>query len=474
MDLIQILIFITISVLIGFLARGRWRSWAILGISSLALFWLQPASAIRHLDFWFPTLAMFLTALTWIAVRPRGQAISREDLYTFGGMTAIPILISLLRNLDRAFLITATRPPQPVGVLFAALLAGVILVILVRASKQNLLLTRLAVLLILGLFIVLKSDSLGQNLSRGLRSWTQQPAELASALDLSWLGFSYIAFRLLHTLRDAQTGKLPELSLRAFAGYVLFFPALTAGPIDRVERFQKDLGQAGRLSAEEAIAGGTRIVVGVFKKFVLADGLALIALNNSNAAQVQSSAWLWVITYAFSLRLYFDFSGYTDVAIGMAQIAGVRLPENFDRPYTRLNITAFWNSWHITLAQWFRTYFFNPLTRALRRGRIRPPAPVVIFVTQVSTMVLIGLWHGIAWNFLLWGLWHGVGLFIHNRWVNFQRANPDFLPRPLQKARAMNILSGLLTFHFVTLGWIWFVIRDVEQAWATFARLFGG
>jgi len=290
---------------------------------------------------------------------------------------------------------------------------------------------------------------------------------------LSWLGFSYIAFRLLHTLRDAQAGKLPELSLRAFAGYVLFFPTLTAGPIDRVERFQKDLSQAAKLSAAEAIAGGSRIVLGVFKKFVVADGLALIALNNSNAAQVQSTAWLWVITYAFALRLYFDFSGYTDVAIGMARIAGVCLPENFDRPYTRLNITAFWNSWHITLAHWFRTYFFNPLTRALRSGRIRPPAQVVIFVTQVSTMALLGLWHGLAWNFLLWGLWHGVGLFIHNRWVNFRRSNPDFLPIPLDGARSMNILSGLLTFHFVTLGWIWFVISDVNQAWETFARLFG-
>ena len=110
-----------------------------------------------------------------------------------------------------------------------------------------------------------------------------------------------------------------------------------------------------------------------------------------------------VLLYAYAWRLYLDFSGYTDIAIGLGRLFGVRLPENFERPYLKPNLTTFWNSWHITLAQWFRAYFFNQLTRALR-SRPRPlPAALIILIGQVGTMLLIGLWHGVTWNFVAWG-----------------------------------------------------------------------
>ena len=117
---------------------------------------------------------------------------------------------------------------------------------------------------------------------------------------------------------------------------------------------------------DSTLIGGKRIIIGIFSKFVLADGLALIALNNINSRQVNSTGWLWVMLYAYAFRIFFDFSGYTDIAIGMGQLLGIQLPENFEKPYLKQNLTLFWNSWHITLAQWFRAYFFNPLTRALR------------------------------------------------------------------------------------------------------------
>ena len=200
-----------------------------------------------------------------------------------------------------------------------------------------------------------------------------------------------------------MTGRLPEFSLREFMTYSVFFPAIASGPIDRVERFLTDLRSKAALSAHSLLAGGERIVLGIFKKFVIADTLAILALNAANASQIHSALWMWICLYAYAFRIYFDFSGYIDIALGLGRWMGFALPENFNRPYLQPNLTAFWNSWHITLAQWFRSYFFNPLTRALRSSR-KLPVGAVILIGQLATMVLIGLWHGVTWNFALWGL----------------------------------------------------------------------
>jgi len=453
-NLIHILVFVVISGLISVLARGRWRAWAILTLSVLAIFWLQPASSIRHLDFWFPTLSLVLTILSWAVTTAKNRGVRREDWITLFVMLLLLFALGLTRLTGQVRL-TPTAPPGLENVLIVVIAVGA------------------GTVLFLGLFVLLKTESLGLMLSRGLRTTTGQSTELASSMDLGWLGFSYIAFRLLHTLRDSISGKMPPVSLREYVSYVLFFPALTAGPIDRIERFQRDLQQHEALKAQTTLESGRRIVMGVFKKFVLADALALIALSSTNADQVESGLWLWVLLYAYALRLYLDFSGYTDIAIGMGQLVGVNLPENFNRPYLKFNIAAFWNSWHITLASWFRAYYFNPLTRALRRMRIQLPPAVIIFITQLSTMALIGLWHGVAWNFLLWGLWHGVGLFIHNRWVDFKRTHPDKFQGALVSSRVAQTLSVFLTFQFVVLGWIWFLMPDVSQAGSTLMRLFG-
>jgi alginate O-acetyltransferase complex protein AlgI len=328
-------------------------------------------------------------------------------------------------------------------------------------------------LLIIGLFIILKSESLARLVSVTLRSLNSQSVQLASAFDIRWLGFSYVAFRLMHTLRDRLSGRLPDLTLQDYIIYILFFPAYSAGPIDRIQRFIQDLRQPYRLTAQALLLGLKRIVVGIFSKFVLADGLAIIALNANNSGQVQSTGWLWVMVYAFALRIYFDFSGYTDIAIGLGQLLGIQLPENFDHPYLKLNLTMFWNSWHITLAQWFRAYFFNPLTRALRSNPRNIPLPLIILVGQLSTLILIGLWHGLSWNFAIWGAWHGMGLFIHNRWSDYLKVKKTHQPvmSPLQGL--VSVGSIFLTFNYVTLGWVWFALSSPSQSWRTLLRLFG-
>ncbi len=166
--------------------------------------------------------------------------------------------------------------------------------------------------------------------------------------------------------------------------------------------------------------------------------------------------------YAYAFQIFFDFSGYTDIAIGLGRLLGIKLPENFNSPYLKPNLTQFWNNWHMTLTQWFRAYFFNPVTRALRSGKKPLPIPWIIFITQLATMVLIGLWHGVTWNFVLWGLWHGLGLFIHNRWSEWTKARFAKFGARLQAG--LNIGGILLTFHFVALGWVFFALPEVSTS----------
>jgi D-alanyl-lipoteichoic acid acyltransferase DltB (MBOAT superfamily) len=182
---------------------------------------------------------------------------------------------------------------------------------------------------------------------------------------------------------------------------------------------------------------------------------------------------MWVILYAYAFLIYFDFSGYTDVAIGLGMLMGIRLPENFNRPYLQHNLTQFWNTWHMTLAQWFRAYYFNPLTRSLRASPRHIPVQWIIFIGQFSTMVLIGLWHGVTWNFAIWGAWHGLGLFAHNRWNEFVRVRLGQQPLQPRTQRLLGVGGILLTFNFVALGWVWFSLPTPELSLRVFSVLFG-
>jgi D-alanyl-lipoteichoic acid acyltransferase DltB (MBOAT superfamily) len=167
-----------------------------------------------------------------------------------------------------------------------------------------------------------------------------------------------------------------------------------------------------------------------------------------------------VLLYAYAFQIYFDFSGYTDIAIGLGRLLGIKLPENFKAPYLKPNLTQFWNNWHMTLTQWIRAYFFNPVTRSLRSAKKPLPIPVIIFITQVATMLLIGLWHGVTWNFALWGLWHGLGLFAHNRWSELTRVR--FAALSLGWQKVLNVGGMLLTFNFVALGWVFFALPQLS------------
>jgi alginate O-acetyltransferase complex protein AlgI len=470
MLLAMILTFSGVAIALRLLP-DRVRGWLLLATCALAVYFFQPSTPIRYLDFWLPTLTLIVVLLAWLIITPAEQRAGRENLAAGLLLAGIVIGVAVTRYLVPGGLITPGRPPG-IGQVALVLAAAALLVWLIghRPRRQGMLLSVGTGLLVL-LLIDLKAPALTQATSAGLRLLSEQSTALASAADIRWLGFSYIAFRLIHTLRDRQKGRLPLVNLREYVTYAVFFPALTAGPIDRLERFTPQLRQPAPLNL---MPGGQRVLIGLFKKFVLADSLGLVALNPINAGQIETTGWTWLVLYAFSLQILLDFSGYTDIAIGMALLMGIRLPENFNRPYHRPNLTQFWNNWHMTLTFWFRTYFFNPLARYLSSGQIKVPVWAVILVTQVLTMVLIGLWHGITANFAFWGLWHGAGLFVQNRWSAWiaPRFQPYLAGQP-QLQRMMAAGGVLLTFHYVTLGWVWFALPDPAAALDVLRRLTG-
>jgi len=470
MGLTQIAASILAALLVGAVTRGAWRTYSLLVLSVLAVYWFQPAIPLRSFDFWLPSLSLTLVILIWFITSQAGAWKSRQNLIGLSIIIGIATLIDLSRYIFSDPLLLATTPPQFIQYFIFIIIGTVIILALTRLSRTTAWTLSFSIILLLAILIVLKSPTLSLQTSIFFRTLAHRPIDNASALDLRWLGFSYIAFRLIHILRDKQLGRLPELTLPEFATYVVFFPSLSAGPIDRAERFAKDLQNEFILTQDETLLAGQSIVIGLFKKFVIADALAYIALNDALATQVHSTGWMWIHLYAYAFQIYFDFSGYTDIAIGIARLVGIKLPENFAAPYTKSNLTQFWNSWHMTLTQWIRSYFFNPFNRWIR-GYKSIPSWTMILIGQLATMLLIGLWHGITFNFILWGAWHGLGLFLQNRWSDF--AKTRFTTTNSRLQTAMQIGGILLTFHFVALGWVFFALSQPVLSLQVFMKLFG-
>jgi D-alanyl-lipoteichoic acid acyltransferase DltB (MBOAT superfamily) len=466
-----VLISIGVAALLGMVMRNRWRIKLLLGISVLAVYAFQPLLPVRGLDFWLPTATLALVSLTWIITSPPENRTWLKNFPALLSLFSIVLVLGLTRYLGISLYLTASNPPQTIYIIIGLAAIALIAFLLMHFSKPNKALLIGASVFIILLFVILKVPQLSTIISGLLRSMNHQSTSLTLSQDLRWLGFSYIAFRLLHTIRDRLSGRLPVVSLTEYMVYVIFFPALTAGPIDRIERFVGDLRRPLALTSDDIVESGKRLLFGLFKKFAIADLLAMVALNATNALQVHSAGWAWVLLYAFALQIYFDFSGYTDIAIGLGRLLGISLPENFNAPYLKPNLTQFWNNWHMTLTQWFRAYFFNPLTRVLRSGKKSLPIPVIIFFTQLATMVLIGLWHGVTLNFVAWGMWHGLGLFVHNRWSELTRAHFTALSSRWQSV--LNVGGLLLTFNFVALGWVFFALPNLTISTNYLRVLFG-
>jgi len=306
MQISQILIFIIGALLVAL--SPRWRGWLLLVLSTAAIFWVQPTLPIRYLDFWLPSITIGIIIFTWIVTRDFNNPISKEDLQTILLTLALVLSIGLNRYLGPVCCLLTSRPPMWSQVLIGMVIFAFFSMILWGMKRRGFSLLNFMTIILLVVFIVLKDQAFTRAASLGLRFINHQDISNASALDIRWVGFSYVAFRLIHVLRDRAAGRLKDMNLRKLLIYTIFFPAFTAGPIDRIQRFLPDLDRSVGISGDSAWLGGYRISIGLLKKFVLADTLALIALNDLNAGQTRSTVWLWVLVFIYAFRLYFDFS----------------------------------------------------------------------------------------------------------------------------------------------------------------------
>ena len=448
------------------------RNGVVFGLSALAPFLMQPQSPIRNLDFWIPLTSIVLVVVVWLSVHGLAAVRLRRDQIALAGLVGVILLVAATRYLGGPSL-TPSRPPDIALVLVALIVGAAVAGLAGRAFATRASALWVVIGALIAVFAVLKSDVLATAASALLRPLSGQPADQARASDIGWLGYSYLAFRLIAVLRDRMTSarSLRPYGLGEFVTYALFAPTLLSGPIDRADRFLKEWRAPWSPSITEIGEGARRILIGLVKKLAIADTLALVALNADNAAQLRPGGWVWVMLYAFAFRIYFDFGGYSDIAIGLGRALGVKLPENFDRPYLKPNLTQFWNSWHMSLSQWFRGYWFNPLTRALRMREWSQAA--IVGVGQVSTMLLIGLWHGLTLNFVAWGAWHAAGLFVHNRFADWAKTHPPTGLFSERWAPARHVGGVLLTFHFVLLGWVCFALPTPQLALRVLGLLAG-
>jgi len=320
--------------------------------------------------------------------------------------------------------------------------------------------------------LLLKTPAAAEFIAQTLRINAGIDARSASLSDLEWLGLSYIALRLIAVLidsRDSRAGQLPQFTFWELLIFTLFPLTLLAGPIDRLQRFLPDL----RADVAFQFAGGGRVALGLFKKFVVADTLALIALNSQIAvdADARGIFGAWLVVYVYAFQIYLDFSGYSDIVIGLGQMLGFTLPENFNAPYLKPNLSRFWQNWHMSLTDWFRGYVFLPMSRYFLRRKFAFPMPPYV-IAQVTTMLLIGAWHGVTVNFFLWAMWHAVGLTLQ-RWFG------SLLRRPILRwrvrattARTMDAFGVLLTFHYVAIGWVFFALPEPGMSIDHLQRMF--
>lgn len=309
------------------------------------------------------------------------------------------------------------------------------------------------------------------------------------------IGISFYAFRAIAYLADVYRKKTKaEKSWLDFFIFIAFFPYLLAGPIARASEFLGQLKDGGAKKIDNFYHYFSLIFLGLFKKLVLSSFLVLNLTDDVFMVPENHSALgIFLAVIAYTLVIYFDFSGYSDLAVGFAGLLGFRSPLNFEFPYLALNLKTFWRRWHITLCSWIRDYIYIPLG-GNRKGFLRR------YFNLVFTMVVAGLWHGASVLFMIWGLWHGLGLAVNHLWQDWRKKwflqerddAPEILLNTKDPKSGLTInlqvfkgrgkrsiiagvgrfLAWLLTFCFVAVGWIFFRSETWDAAWQMLRGLF--
>ena len=270
------------------------------------------------------------------------------------------------------------------------------------------------------------------------------------------IGISFHTFQSMSYTIDAYYGNIKtERSFVRFLTFVSFFPQLVAGPIERASNLLPQLQGRPVITRDDVVNGMALFLVGFFKKVALADYLALYVDKVYGAPGEYQSGALVLATVAFAWQIYFDFSGYTDMARGLAQIMGFRLMLNFNNPYVATGLGDFWGRWHISLSTWFKDYVYFPLG-GNRKGKSRT------YFNMFVTMLISGIWHGAAWTFVVWGLLHAFGRCI-TRELEMTSWYRERIPR---------FVKQVLVFSFVCLAWIFFRAPTMTDAWTILTRMF--
>ncbi|WPD22740.1 MAG: MBOAT family O-acyltransferase [Candidatus Electrothrix scaldis] len=286
------------------------------------------------------------------------------------------------------------------------------------------------------------------------------------------LAISFFTFQQIAYLVDGFQGKIRECSFLRYCLFVSYFPQLIAGPIVHHKEMLPQFADKNvyRLSAQRLSVGLTILAIGLFKKVVLADEVAKFSTPVFHAAAQGVPLTFfeaWGGALAYSLQLYFDFSGYSDMAIGLAALIGIQLPLNFYSPYKAGSIIDFWQRWHITLSRFLREYLYIPLG-GNRRGTFRKYSNIM------AVMLLGGLWHGAGWTFVIWGGLHGLYIMMNHAWTFLQkRINAEF-SKSVFLAFPYRILARLLTFCAVVIAWVFFRADNASDAIEIVSAMFGG
>jgi alginate O-acetyltransferase complex protein AlgI len=285
------------------------------------------------------------------------------------------------------------------------------------------------------------------------------------------VGISFYVFQKISYLIDVYRRKIPPATRPAdFLLYVAFFPRVIAGPIVRAGEFFPQLEHPP--SEKEDTTGDALylILTGLFKKAVIADYVAISFVNRIFAAPgLYSGLENLLAVYGYALQIYCDFSGYTDMALGIARLFGIRLPQNFRSPYKSANISEFWQRWHITLSEWLRDYLFLPIANGLSR-RIEADRLLGLKTefwlygsSAILTWLICGLWHGAAWGFVIWGLIHGTALTLEKIFR---------IPQKTRKAGPWRFWGHIFSFHVICLSWIFFRADTLETARLVLEQIF--
>ena len=332
--------------------------------------------------------------------------------------------------------------------LFSILFNYAVSLLIARTKGKHYLIAGIVVnLLVLSLF---KYRPALAGLVTSNQPWFSRLSALAFPLGISFFTFSQISY-----LVDTYRGQDGPSSLGNYALFVTFFPHLLSGPIlrhrDMIPQFESALRR--RLLPRYLARGMTLIIIGLAKKVLLADPMAPLVARAFDTAGPLDAGTAWLGTAAYTFQLYNDFSGYCDIAVGVAFLFNIRIPENFRAPYRSVSIQEFWRRWHITLSNWLRDYVYFALPGIRSRWKIVP------YLNAVITMAICGLWHGAGWTFLVWGTLHGFAVALCAYWRRLRWPMP-------------RVFGWVLTFAFVSLSWVVFRAADLKASVRVYRSLF--